>query len=232
MQVVRDKNLIFIKQKNRNIKPKRIIEDNVVYDISETPNDYIINEYCIVLEENEFASGIQNLKDLIILNSWHPNASDDPDCEEDAVELDYPPEEQIFCLPEDLINKGFSKDTYQNLINELEYLLETWNYKNSYWKKWLGIQYRESFNLNMIEEKPTKISTKDVLKGLTYPETRPIALELIKLKTDLEICYYAEYRNKPNPSTLQKIALVLSAIDKGKDHISNYIIWRNDGKRR
>ena len=225
-----DEDYTFIKQRNKNIKPALIIEEEVTYEILNVPKEYIINDYNIILKDNLLVG-------VVVIDAWHPNASDDPNCEEDNELMDMPPEKQLFCLPEDMIHKNYENDQ-KDLIERVDHLLKTWNYKNSYWKQWLNITYMEKNNMN--KENVTndsdnitnddELTLTEIYKGLKNNKTRNLTFKILKLRSDLEFLSYSTFRNLTNPTFIQKIGLIISGFDKGHDHLVEYIKWRKSNE--
>ena len=108
-----------------------------IYKIEKLPSkDYIIDSFTIVTEDDK-------VKELLVHDCWHPNASNDPNCEKKIKASFEPPKNQKFCLPTQLINANITKDNISNIMNILNVTLKTYNYEHSYWVKWDGFIFNE-----------------------------------------------------------------------------------------
>jgi len=133
-------NIEYYKFVNQELIPNRLRFNNKFYTIKKIPsNYYVINEFTIVLEERK-------LKELLIHNCWHPNATENPDGKSTEKESEKPPKIQKFCLPLSLKNLTITENdiTSNNLNSIFNSLLKTYNYENSYWIKWKGFLIEEN----------------------------------------------------------------------------------------
>lgn len=146
------------------IIPKRIVERNKIYKILYVPKTFIINNFLLITKNNR-------LKELVIENSFHPNASynlDNPEYNHKLIKKDTPPNRQYFCLPDNLKNIEIDEDKLKYIYPMIVSMINTYHNDSCFYTTWRLVKWiKEEDYIQEIEDKP-KLIHKIIAKVLDF----------------------------------------------------------------
>jgi len=130
----------FYRFNDQNLIPNRLIWGGKYHKITKLPEKFIIKDFEVV-SENDF------LKDIVIYNSFHPNAITDS-YKINPLPKNFlnkkPPERQIYCLQSDFRKLYISEESIEFGISFYQTQLKTYNYENCYWMEWEGLEHKRT----------------------------------------------------------------------------------------